>query len=237
MPTKVLQRFTAWSISRLRDYERCPYYAKEVHLNKRRGPGSPAMDRGAEIHRHAELYLKKKTKVLMPELSSFKKEFAELKKSNLGSEIKWAFDNEWKHLPDESPSRLGFFHHKAWLRIVADAARKIFIRKKPAIDLIDFKTGKHSEGRVSEYNDQLELYAPTTFIVYPKVEMVRGSLWFTDAGVIEKTEYARKDLPKLIDKWNERVAPMLADTKFAPRPGHYCSFCHLSKRNGGPCRF
>lgn len=230
MPIKAKKRFIAVSLSRLKDYELCPYRAMQIHINGLKDKQGPAMARGAGIHNQADLWLKKKLAQLAPELKLFKKEFATLRANLIGSEIKWGFTARWEPLDD-------WFHPSTWLRVVADAMQRIQIRKRPAIDIIDFKTGQHRPAKVVEYKDQLKLYAPATFMRFPEIDRIRGSLWFTDAGEIEKEEYTRDQLPELIAHWNGRFKPMMHDTRFVPKPSDFCGHCHLSKRNGGPCRF
>ncbi len=56
MPIKAMPRFTAWSYSRLSDYEACPLKAKIKHLDKVSEPSSPALKRGSDIHELAAKY-------------------------------------------------------------------------------------------------------------------------------------------------------------------------------------
>lgn len=81
MPTKVKQvpQFTAWSWSRFNDHRRCAFYAFLKYIRKLPEPGSPAMDRGAAIHKLAEGFTQGTIPNLPPELKAFKKEFAHLR--------------------------------------------------------------------------------------------------------------------------------------------------------------
>ena len=49
---------TAWSISRLNTYTQCPFKFKLTAIDRIKEPQSPAMARGAAIHKEAENYLK-----------------------------------------------------------------------------------------------------------------------------------------------------------------------------------
>jgi hypothetical protein len=91
-----------------------------------------------------------------------------------------------------------------------------------------------------KYEPQLELYAIAGMEHYPTAPRARTQLWFTDQGIVhEENEagYTRAKLPALKKAWEKRIIPMMSDTKFSPRPGNYCRWCHFSKAKGGPCVF
>lgn len=77
---------------------------------------------------------------------------------------------------------------------------------------------------------------------YPHVDEVRPRLVYVDEGVVypdprKPIVYTQADVPRLKELWAKRTKAMLSDTKFAPRPGAYCKYCHFRKSNGGPCRY
>ena len=103
----------AWSYSRLADYEQCPAKFKYKHIDRLPDPGSAAMQRGSDIHKAGENFLKGKGK-LTPEYKYFKKEMAELKQLSPLVEQQWGFTANWE--------QTGWFGNDTWLRIVCDVA-------------------------------------------------------------------------------------------------------------------
>lgn len=234
MPTKPLPRITAWSYSRWSTYSECPFKAKLKFVEKLKEPSSKAMERGSEIHTHAEQFVKGEQKRVHETLTLFSKEFRSLKKRKALAEHDVTFRKDWSQTTWND-------WNEAWVRIKIDAL--VPPNKQNVVEVIDYKTGKPKDG----YDAQLELYAVAGFLVYPQAEQVRTNLWYLDHGVIHGADslrnpgsegiYTRDMLQKLINGWERRVKPMLADTVFSPRPGPYCSWCHFRKANHGPCKF
>jgi hypothetical protein len=232
MPTLPKKRFLAWSYSRLVDWELCPFKAAKVHLEKQRGPSSPQMARGGQVHDVAAEWLTRPKAGSLPEvLMNFSSEFKDLLKLKPECEGEWAFDKLWK------PSQ--WFGDDAWLRVKLDAFA-LMGKKKDAAIAVDHKTGRHNDDNVAQYKDQLKLYAVAVLSREPKVNTVHNKLWFLDAGKEEVEEFRRKDLATLQDYWAKRATPMLNDSRFAPSPGMHCKAyggCHLSKAKGGTCKY
>lgn len=255
MPTKQVERITSWSFSRYATYEECPAKARYKFIDRRKEPGSKAMDRGGDVHLLAEHAVKgtvpalgdfkslgeaeateaiRALKARKPpaHLSNFAEEFAAVRKTRgAAAELELAFTREWDPCDWRDWNR-------AWLRVKIDllippAAPDYVVR------VVDHKTGRVKSGG---YGEQLELYAIGGMLRYPQAKTADTRLWYLDAGVIVPEEdkeatFQRRQLPKLIKVWEARVAPMLSDTVFAPRPGPYCRYCHFRKSNGGPCPY
>jgi|ERR1019366_301669 RecB family exonuclease len=222
---KVLpKRIEAWSFSRWRDYEQCPAKAKFKHIDKIKEPGNAAMDRGSAIHKLAEDFAGGKLKSMPLELAKFKVKFTALKKLTPQCEQEWAFNREW--------GRVGWFDQDCWCRIKVDVTHA----KNAEATIIDHKTGRYKPGDPS-YREQLELYALGGFLIHRKAAKIICKLWFIDSGDEEILIFERKDLEKLKAKWEDRTKAMLTDTRFAPTPGRYCTYCFHRKANGGQCKF
>ncbi|OQW33956.1 MAG: hypothetical protein A4E20_12055 [Nitrospira sp. SG-bin2] len=214
-------QFTAWSFSRLHQWEECPLRAKLKLLDKRQEPEGPALARGNAIHKEAEKFASGQVRALPQSLALMKDDFKELKKAKPLVEQQWAFTINWE--PTE------WFAKDAWLRVICDAVTV----SPPNAVVIDHKTGKLREG----YNDQVELFALAALAKFQDVQTVRTELWYLDHGVIKDDEFNRSMEKKLRTKWEKRARPLLADTTFAPRPGFHCRWCHFSKSKGGPCKY
>lgn len=223
MPAKI----TAWSYSRWMTYEECPFKAKLKFIERRQEPSAPALERGTAIHKLAEEYLTGVKSRLPAELKQLKTDFAAVRKvEGIQTEMEVALTTDWKFTE--------WFAPDAWCRIKID----LFVPPKTgATKVVDFKTGRYRPGT---YVPQLELYAIPALIKYPNHD-TNPEFWFIDHGIVHAGDpplsFTIGDLPRLRKIWERRVKPMLADTKFAPRPGAYCRWCHFAKAKGGPCKF
>jgi hypothetical protein len=216
------QKITQWSYSRYACYRTCPAQAKYKHIDKLPDPGSPAMERGIAIHKLAEDYATGRLKALPDELAKFKAEFADLKKRDPLCEQEWAFTDKWE------PT--GWLDKDAWVRIKTDAAYTL----KGEGHVIDHKTGRV---RLGEYAEQMELYALAGLLMFKDIRQVHTRLWFLDHGEQDTAMFVRKDIDALKRKWAARTKFMLADTRFAAKPGNQCRWCPYSASKGGPCHF
>ncbi len=223
-------KFDAWSFSRYNDWVLCPFKAKLKHIMKLKEPGSPAMERGSEIHKLAENFVKMKAKdPCPPELATFEEEFRYLQAKGVGVETQWAFTSAW--------TSTGWFDRDAWCRLVVDLhwVEDLAAGGKRLI-LVDHKTGKINV----DHEEQLSLYALGGLLKYPDVTEVKIELWYLDHGEVRpegEKVYLRADLGNLKKTWDRRVKPMLVDTQFKPRPGDACRWCHWKAAKGGPCKF
>ncbi len=229
-----VKQITAWSFSRWTTHSGdngCPYKAKLKFIEKRNEPKGPAMERGTIIHKMAEDVILKPKMKIPAELKYVAKEFGRLRALKAQPELELAVTKDWK--------KTDWFGPLTWLRIKIDA---IAGRKKDhsVVEAVDWKTGQYKPDS-KDYDLQLELYGGGVLSAYEHVDEVVTRLVFTDhpqkdAPPREKT-FTRDDAPRLVKLWNDRAKPMLADTRFAPRPGWYCRYCHFRKENGGPCKY
>lgn len=232
---KTVKQITSWSFSRWSMYETCPAKAKFLYIDKLKEPGSAAMDRGTELHKQCETFLKtggrvpKDIKLIGDTLKDFKKRGAL-------AEADFTFKQDW------SPTRWDDWNG-AWCRIKADVTiAPVIDSDEPTAEVHDFKTGgqkKLENNDFEEYYTQLELYSLAGLLTFPTAKIVKTSLVFIDFGkVIENpTVVKRGDEKKLMKKWEVRTKRMLSDTQFKPKPGNACRWCYFSKAKNGPCQF
>lgn len=227
----------AWSYSRYADYQQCPARFKYKHIDRLPDPGSAAMQRGSDVHKEGELYLKAGKRSKPPaSYKYFAEEMKELVSLSPMVEQQWGFTREWK------PT--SWFGNDTWLRIICDVT---VLYDDDTADLIDFKTGR----KYGTNEDQVELFAMGGFMMWPEVNHVTARLWYLDVpdgpndGDInpESTanttirEYTRDQFNKSRAAWEKRIKPMFNDTKFPPKANEKCRWCAYSKSKGGPCKF
>lgn len=249
MPTKPApSRIPSWSYSRYSTYGQCPAKAKFLYVDKKKEPDSPAGLKGTRIHAIAALVATGKLpapdrdnaalmpelrklltqKAMPPELVTFKKEFAALRRAgNVLTEQEWAFTLNWE------PT--GWFDANCWLRIKVDAHWVEQVKKgtlrKTHVQIVDHKSGKIYDS----HKEQRSLYALGAFLRYPEAASVTAAHWYLELGEEHKDAWEARELPALKAEWLRRTTAMLNDTTYAPRPGDYCKYCHFRKANGGPC--
>ena len=220
-----MSKITAWSFSRWKTYEKCPRLAKYKFVDKLKEPGSPAMDRGTEIHTYAEEALSKGVEV-HETLSAFAPQIDALRTyaapDVLRVECHSAYTVEWK--PTD------WFSANVYVRIKSDVMA--YYDPTKTVVNVDWKTGK-TRGQV----EQLELYAIDGLLSFPEARKVDARFWYVDLAEEERVGMDRTDLDKLIKKWDRRVIKMRNDEKFDPNPGNACRWCHFSKKKGGPCEY
>lgn len=210
-------------------------------------PTPEPLARGSEIGLSLELYVKGKIPALHnavqhPQIVKLANSLrAAFKKGRVEVEQMKSFDRTWKLLPPGwSPA--------IWVIVKMDVFHKV---GAAVAKVWDWKTGgvdKRSGNKVrveGKYDDQLELYGIGGLATNPKLEKVDSALAFTDCGkehdpIIEGGTIYRKDLEKLKKKWAKKVAGMLSDDTFAPKPNDRCRWCAYGKEKSegrGPCPF
>lgn len=230
MPIRKAQQFEAWSYSRLTDWEECPRKAALKHIGKLKEPPSPALDRGKAVHVEAAAYALRRlpAEPLPTSLERFPEEFAALRaRPDVECELQLAMNRDWQ--PCE------WFGADAWLRVVVDCTHAGVAPEEAGRTVIDFKTGKIRPSN----NDQLDLYGLAALARWPGIKRVDASLWYLDQGELVDRSIVLTDARRLRREWEQRAAPMLADTAFAPKPGDACRWCWYgqdARAKGGPGR-
>lgn len=218
---------TAWSYSRYSDYKLCPARFMYKHLMKLPDPGTAAMQRGNDIHKMAERFIKGKID-LPEELENVQTEIEFCKDNYARAEEEWGFRNDWGWI-----GRPGWFGQDVWFRMKAD----VVVEYDDDTGLVgDWKTGKMYYAN----EEQMELFGASTFMRFPHWTNVDVRLWYTDqpADVNEiQREYTAKDAELIRKDWTKQVKPMFVDRRFAPTPNDKCGWCSYSKAKGGPCKF
>lgn len=229
----------AWSPSRLFVWEDCPRQAMFKFVDKLPEVKGPALERGDKIDGLARAYVEGKIKVLPPELKLVAKRMDELrdlyKQKRLKAQLDVAVTRDWK--------LTGWFDPDVYARVRMDFMIT-HPGTTPVVEVVDLKTGKLKTGpAAARYEDQLGIYKTTALAVGFGKE-AKSSLLFSDHGKEVKGPEGKPqpvlrlaDLPKAREAWDRRASRMLADTRFAPRPGDACFFCSWSQKRGGPCEY
>lgn len=218
---------TAWSYSRYADYKQCPARFKYKHLMKLPDPGNAAMERGNQIHKMAEDFIR--GKIDFPdELESVRTELEHCKDNMAVPEENWGFKKDWSWI-----GRPNWFGDDVWFRAKTDVR---LLYDDDTLLLIDWKTGK----KYFSNEEQIELFALAGYRRFPIVTEVDARLLYTDQPADDneiQRVYTPKDMNAIQKDWTKRVKPMFNDRRFAPTPNDKCHWCPFSKAKGGPCKF
>ena len=221
---------TAWSFSRWKDYDKCPFYCKMKHVNKMKEPSSPAMERGADIAQKSEDYFAGRISRIPAELSSLADDFRALKKQKTKFfEQMWGFKIDWTPTPWND-------WNNCWLRAKIDVG----YHDGDIVHIRDGKSGKFREQQSQDYMLQLSLYAATAAAQFPVAKSFTTQLLYTDLGIRYPNQpvvYTRKEAELLQKDWTKRTKKMLNDKTFKPTPGDACRWCAFAKSKGGPCKY
>ena len=125
-----------WSYSRLSCFEKCPKQAEFKFIKKIKEPGSPAMDRGKDMHKLCEEYIRGNYEEMPSQLKEFEEAFEVLRDlyihGHVFCESDWAVDKNWE--------KTGWFEADTWGRAKVDAfVYEEGISKEARV--IDFMTG------------------------------------------------------------------------------------------------
>ena len=226
---------THWTISSLKDYEQCPAKYQWSYLFDAADwraigytvvpdTGSPAMQRGTDVHLTCEDYLDGKITIdeLHPVINQqWRFQLKGLKDVGAVSEEQWELDAGWFPVvhPDAGP---------LWLRMKLDAH---YVIDKVTIGLVDFKTGKPYRANI----EQVEVYALGAFAKFPAVEQVEGALWYFDSDEPHEKTFTREQAPQLARKWESRAGRLLGAKDYPPRESKLCGWCPYNALKGGPC--
>jgi len=236
MPIKMVKRFTAFSFSRLTDYEQCPLRARLKHLDKVPEPDKPVFQRGRDIEEAAYKYIFDKKGIPLPEAcAAFPEEFAFLRKirKSVLSQRDMAFDKDWRPVD--------WFAKDAWIRVRMDLMYEELVpgsKKHHRVHVIDLKTGKIYEDKLS----QLDIYNLAALCLDDSI-VTHGSkvsvaeMYYLDQGETRERALMASEVEKAKAYWVKRVTPMFNDTSFLPRPSMMCKWCQYAKSKGGVCPY
>jgi len=230
-----VKKRTHWTVSALKDFETCPAKYEWSYLFEPKdwaaigytvvpAKGSPAMERGTEIHQTCEDYVKGNVTQLHPAIGpAWAAWITDLREIGAKSEEAWKFDQDWHPW---NPGDFGTL----WLSMKIDAHYPV---GRDILHLIDYKTGKPWPANI----EQVEVYALGAFAMYDDVHTVHGSLWYLDHEEPHDKTFTRAQAPKLARKWEQRAARLLDSTEYPKKPNRFCGWCPYSHKKGGPCGY
>lgn len=211
---------TAWSFSRLNNYETCPkkFWHTSVRKDVRESEGE-AMRYGKMVHKALERRVGRGTPLPLnlQHLDKYAKRLADADGEKL-TEQQLAIDINF------NPS--DWFSKETWCRAILDLA---IIKDTHAI-IIDYKTG-----RISDDFTQLRLAGTMLMLHKPEIQTVElGYLWTKDKKLTrDDTHLRRVDIKRVISDLMPRIKRYEAahrKEEFPARPGYLCKkYCPVKQ--------
>jgi len=233
-----MKDITAWSFSRLKDFEQCPLkaYKKYVEKASQDHMDMTAADRGTRVHSDCEAFVIGDGP-LTKEMGKFRDYFVALREEYTGGDViieqNWGFDINWQVT--------GWFDRDVWCRMKLDNFRIVAqntIGEPIAGVPTDYKTGKKYGNEVT-HGQQGQIYAVGSFLRYPTLETVDVELVYLDQGQITKRTYTREKAMKFLPTWTKRGLAMTEATDYPPKPNKMtCMWCPFGPQHGdGSCEW
>ena len=238
--TPTYPRPKAWSYSAYKQWTTCPkqYYFEKILRIK--APDSPAMARGTFVHEIMELYATDRLewaealeraeqagdksrfgpKAKPCAIQAFKKDLDLARRKGASCEEEWGLDSSWRDV--------GWMTPTTWLRLKLDLR---FPMRAGVLRVVDHKTGRIYD----DHAYQTDLYAAMSFIKFPEIRTIETEFWYLDLGEKRAATFKRAELPEMLRRWENKVAPMMADDQYPCRPGPHCRWCFHRQSNGGKC--
>lgn len=211
MPTKKAKQ-TAWSFSRLNNYEICPkkFWHTSVRKDVREGEGE-AMRYGKLVHKALEQRVSKGTP--LPLNLQHLEKYAKLLADSGGEKL-----TEQQLAIDNMFNPCDWFSKETWCRAIIDLA---IVKDIHAI-VLDYKTGK-----ISDDFTQLRLAGVMLMLHKPEIQTVElGYLWTKDKKLTrDDTCLTRADIKRVVSDLMPRIKKYEAAHRtesFPARPGFLC---------------
>ena len=214
-PGRKLRPPTFWSFSRWQDFVKCPRMYEGRWILKIQAPKAAALQRGIDIHKAGENYLRGVDKKVPATYRDFIEEMQTLRKLEFIPEASWAVTKTWQPC---SPTDWD----NAWLRGKGDAC---LMSSEGTLDIIDFKTGRP----YSAHEEQASIVAAIGMMQFPEAAGVHFENWYLDSNEVSTYTFDRKkSLRKLKEQWGKEGRRILSAAQFEPTPSvNSCRFCPL----------
>lgn len=220
----------AWSYSRLKNFEECPYKVYVNAVKKIQEPQGEAAARGTLIHTQGEEFVNGKIDNLVKEYNHFEVEMRrareQFKEGTVELEGEWGFTIDWQ------PT--GWMAGDCWARIKLDM---LIHEDETSARIVDWKTGKKLGNEIAHKQQGL-LYAIGTFLRFPDKEFAKAEFWYLDQKERMDTNYTRAEALKWLPRFTKRGMALTTNEDWKPTPSpSACRWCSYGKGENPECRY
>lgn len=229
----MIETISAWSISRLFEFEKCKHASYLKIIAKSPQPkleDTHPMIRGSRIHEEVEHYINGATNTFPSSGKKLKSTLVYCKEqyeAGLATvEEQWAYTDDW--------STTGWYADDTWLRMATDCC----VINDDTAEIYDWKTGK-SFGNEVKYMQQMQLYAVGGFMREPELQYIDVTLGFLDDGKTRTKSFERgAKINTLLTRFTDRGNRMTNCVDFRPNPSVVnCKFCPFGPSGTGACQY
>jgi ATP-dependent exoDNAse (exonuclease V) beta subunit len=214
-------RPTRHSYSSISTYEHCPAQYKFSYIERRDYPESPAMLRGTRLHQMAEDFVTGTVDSIHFDVQKIGPTLQMLKSQGAKAEEVWMLDSMWLPTANKDEART-----KAIIDVHYVLEEVVYLK--------DYKSGQMYDN----HRDQLEFYGVLALHMYPTAKRVETSALYIDTGHEGmQSSIIRAMIPKMRQKWEDKIIIIEKDEAFEPKPGFQCRGCPYAKGKGGPCLY
>ena len=214
------------SYSGLGSYNKCPNQFARRYVYKEpveKGPPSPPMQRGLEIHESIEDVINGKNTKVHSEIVFYQEYVSMLAAMGAIAEAPFNFGQGWEARPFEDVDGWGTRGFLDCHVVPKEEPDKGYVQ--------EWKTGKAYD----DHSLQRDLYGLSMFLMYPDVQTVKVDTIYLDQKDTQSTEYSRDKLVTYKWVWERKINKVQPPQKYPMRPGWWCRGCPYSTRNGGSC--
>ncbi len=211
-----MSKLTAFSFSRLNNFEECPkkYYAISV-AKSHKEPETEHTTYGTEVHLAFANYFKRGSSLPL-HMTQYTKYLAEIKK------YPGTFITEQKLAINAAYEATGWFDDDVYCRIISD----LTILNGTNAVMWDWKTGKIKDDFL-----QLRLAGAVMFLLVPELQRIVLAYFWLKNKKITKEVMTRDEMPGV---WStllpriQRYQDAHAALSFPPKPSWLCGYCPLT---------
>jgi len=208
------------SYSRITDFEKCPRYFYHKYIAKSFKEDLAAMSAGLQQHKQIEEFIRCGAP-LPKHIAHLKDLIANLQRTHewLEPEKELAVDAYWAPVSWQD-----------WDHVYIRAKLDVIGRRRPGeLTIIDWKSGKVSEGR-----DQMRLAVAVAMAEYPDTELVRAAYVWTQHRQSDHFVVPREEVEEIREHFDERAYEIQvagATGNWRPRPSRFCKRCSVSPQH------
>jgi RecB family exonuclease len=234
----------AFSVSRLKNYEECPYRALLLYgPEKQQVPDDPkrqeALDRGILFHKLAEQYIKGELEDFPRELENYRSVLEEFHEHYVKYPDLTFVETQW--CLNDNLETVDWFDSEAWARFGVDYGE--YRPESNTILLVDWKTGKRTNRELTHLQ-QLMAYGACAPYILPHLinedtKFILRAYYFdsTNTEPFERTTTHAGVMNYAAKLWH-RGLTMTQAVEFPPKPNAWnCKYCPFSSNNADTCAY
>jgi CRISPR/Cas system-associated exonuclease Cas4 (RecB family) len=225
---RIQLKYGPYSHSKIETHKKCNAKFKFAYVEGLKGERQPNkyMERGLEIHKSVELFVKGEGD-LHPDIKEKYAQYFFYLKEN------------YDCLPEQKFMLTSDLSFPVVLTESYDWDRSIFRGyydlkiMGEGVTIDEYKTGNI----YPEHDAQRLRYGTAALVQHPEIDSVIVRTVYLDRVDMRETTYTRANMEDYAESLRRAIMNCENDTLFSPMPSFQCRSCEFSRHNGGPCQF